>query len=68
MFILKDRLKVFIGERNKEEYEVGPMTFVYVPQGEVHGLQNLSDTETAELIFSYGGVSTIEEAKTIYLE
>ena len=67
MFILKGRLKIFIGEGKKEEYEVGPMTFVYVPQGEVHGLQNLSDIE-AELIFSYGGVSTIEEAKTIYLE
>lgn len=67
MFILKGRLRFFIGEE-KNEYEVGPMTFVYAPQGEIHALQNLSDTETAELIFAYGCVPTKEDAGTTFLE
>lgn len=67
MFILKGRLKVFIGEE-KEEYEVGPNTFIYVSRGEIHGLQNLSDTENAVLVFSYGGVPTKEDAGTTYIE
>jgi hypothetical protein len=39
-----------------------------VPAGEIHGLMNLSDTENAELIFTYGNCPSRDAAKTIYAE
>lgn len=67
MFIIKGRLKFFIGKEGKE-YIVGPESFVFVPKNEIHGLQNLSDTEEAALIFAYAGVGSKEEAGTIFIE
>jgi uncharacterized RmlC-like cupin family protein len=69
MYILRGRLKVLIGPDGAvEEYEVGPDTFCYVPQGEIHGLINLSDTEEAELVFCYGGVPNKEASGTTFVE
>lgn len=66
MFILKGRLRIFVGEE-KKEYEVGPGCFIYTPKGEIHGIQNLSTTETAELIFTYGAPSK-SKAGTVFVE
>jgi len=69
MYIMKGRLRMFIGPNiDIKEVEVEPGDFVYAPRGEIHGLINLSDTESAELIFTYPGASSKNEAGTVYLE
>jgi len=58
MYILKGRLRMSFGPPYKEKVvDVEPGDFVFVPQGEIHGLQNLSDKEPAELVFCIGGTS-----------
>jgi uncharacterized RmlC-like cupin family protein len=69
MYIIRGRLRILIGpEPDIQEYEVGPGTFCYVPQGEIHGIVNLSDTEDAELVFAYGGVPNKEASGTTFVE
>jgi len=69
MYIMKGKLRMFIGpDIDMKEVDVEPGDFVYVPSGEIHGLINLSDTESAELIFTYPGASNKYEAGTIFLE
>jgi uncharacterized RmlC-like cupin family protein len=69
MYILKGRLRLFFGpDPLQEEAVVEPGDFVFIPQGEIHGLENLSDTEPAELIATYGGAGSKEEAQVIFME
>ena len=42
--------------------------FVHVPRGEIHGTENVSDTEEAQLVFCYPGVPDKEAAETIFVE
>jgi quercetin dioxygenase-like cupin family protein len=42
--------------------------FVHVPRGEVHGVENVSDTEEAHLVFCYPGVPDKEAAETVFVE
>ena len=68
-YIVRGRLRLMIGEGDRYwEKEVVPGTFCYVEQGEIHGLINLSDTEDAELIFCYGGISNKEQAGTTHVD
>lgn len=66
-FIRKGRLRLFIGEERKE-FTVGENQFVFVPPGVIHGLQNLSDTDTAELVFTYGNCPSKDDAGTTFVE
>ncbi len=69
MYILKGRLRMFLGpDHSQEEVTVEPGDFVFIPQGEIHGLENLSETEPAELIATYGGAGSKEEAQVIFME
>jgi len=68
-YILKGRLKMFFGpDHEMEEYIGEAGDFFYYPRGVIHGLMNLSDTETAEMIACYGGVSSWEDAGTVFVE
>jgi quercetin dioxygenase-like cupin family protein len=67
MYILKGRLRFFIGP-DKKEVEAEAGDFVFVPRGEIHGQYNPSDTEPAEVIACYGAVGHKDEAGTIYVE
>ncbi len=67
LFILTGRLRVFIGEQ-RDVSEVGPGTFLYVAKGEIHGLENVSKTEPATLIFAYGNVPNKGAAGTTFVE
>lgn len=67
MYIIKGNPVLFIGEE-AEEAQVGPGTFVYMPEGVLHGIGNPSDTEEVELVFSYGGVPSKEAAKTTFIK
>lgn len=59
----------FIGpDYAKQEIDLEPGDFLFIPQGEIHGYQNLSDTEKVELVFCYTGVSSRDEARTIYVD
>ncbi len=66
-FVRKGTLKLFIGEERKE-YTVTENQFVYIPVGVIHGLQNLSKTEPAELVFSYGNCPSKDDAGTVFVE
>lgn len=69
MHILKGRLKMFFGPLHQQEEAIAEEgDFVFVPQGEIHGLANLSDTEPAELVSCYSGAGSFEEAETIFVE
>jgi len=69
MHILSGRLRMFFGPPHQvEQADVEAGDFVFVPQGEIHRLVNLSKTEPAEWVSCYGGVSCWEEAETIFVE
>jgi len=69
MHIVKGRLKMFFGpDHEQEEVIVKTGDFIFVPAGVIHGLQNPSDTEEAELVSSYGGVGSFEDAETLFVE
>ncbi len=70
MYVISGRMKVVSGpvEGPWKEEIVEAGHFCYVPQGEVHGIENLSQTEPVLLIFAYGGVPNKEAAGTMRVE
>ncbi|TMI82585.1 MAG: cupin domain-containing protein [Bacillati bacterium ANGP1] len=66
-FIRKGTLKLYMGPERKE-YIVTENQFVFIPPGVIHGLQNLSETETAELVFTYGNCPSKDDAGTVFVE
>jgi quercetin dioxygenase-like cupin family protein len=66
-FVRKGRIKVYIGEE-RNEYIVEENQFVFVPPGVIHGIENLSKTDTAELIFTYGNCPSKDDAGTTFVE
>lgn len=66
-FIRRGTLKLFMGEERKE-YIVTENQFVFIPPGMIHGLQNLSETEPAELVFTYGNCPSKDDAGTVFVE
>src|SRR4030067_1832530 len=66
-FVRKGAIKVFIGEE-KKEYIVPENHFVFTPAGGIHGLLNLSNSDTAEVIFTYGNCPGKQAAGTVYME
>ena len=66
-FVRKGAIKVFIGEE-KKEYIVPENHFVFTPAGGIHGLLNLSNSDTAEVIFTYGNCPSKQAAGTVYME
>jgi quercetin dioxygenase-like cupin family protein len=66
-FVRKGRLRLYIGE-DRKEYVVEENQFVFVPPGVIHGLENLSTTDTAELIFTYGNCPSKDDAGTTFVE
>lgn len=68
-FIIKGKLKLYFGpDHNIQTAYAEAGDFVWMSQGEIHGLENESDTETAELVFTYPGVGNKEEAITVFVE
>jgi len=66
-FVRKGTIKIFIG-KEKKEYIAPENHIVFTPAGGIHGLQNMSETETAELIFTYGNCPSRDAAGTVYME
>ena len=66
-FVIKGRLRLYMG-KDKTEHEARAGQFVYIPAGVIHGVENLSDSDTAELVFTYGNCPSKEAAQTIFVE
>jgi len=66
-FILTGQLRIYSGEA-REMTLVRAGTFVFVPKGEIHGIENPSQSEPASLIFAYGNVPNKEASGTTFVE
>jgi len=66
-FIRKGTLKLFVGDERKE-FVVTENQFVFIPPGVIHGLMNMSHTEEAELVFTYGNCPSKDDAGTTFVE
>ncbi len=66
-FIRKGTLKLFVGDERKE-FVVTENQFVFIPPGVIHGLMNMSRTEEAELVFTYGNCPSKDDAGTTFVE
>ena len=68
MHVLKGRLKMTFGpDREMEEVIAEEGDFFFVPAGIIHGLENLSTTEAAEIVAAKNNVSTESEEGSIFL-
>jgi uncharacterized RmlC-like cupin family protein len=68
-YVISGRRRESVGpDYDRKEYDLEAGDFIFIPQGEIHGSMNLSDTEPSEIIFVYTGVNNRHEAKTIYVE
>ncbi len=67
MYIIRGTMLLFLGPEAKR-VKCPPGTFVYAPEGVIHGVANPSTTEEVELIFSYGGVPSKEAARIVFID
>ena len=49
LFVIRGRVRQIYGTQGGF-FDVGPGDFVYIPPGKVHAVENLGDTEPAEVI------------------
>jgi quercetin dioxygenase-like cupin family protein len=70
IFIVSGSIRFYLGdpEGEPEVHVAHAGDFVHVPRGEVHGTENVSDTEEAQLVFCYPGVPDKEAAETVFVE
>ena len=67
MYIIKGTMTLLLGPE-AEIIKCPPGTFVYAPEGVIHGVANASRTEEVELVFAYGGVPSKEAARIIFID
>ncbi|MEK6711385.1 MAG: cupin domain-containing protein [Nitrospinota bacterium] len=68
-YVVKGPIYVYCGDpANPERHLVPPGHFCYAAAGEVHGQENPSPTDHAELIASYGNCSHHDKAGTTFAE
>jgi len=69
-YFIKGRGKYFIGcgvDGEESEYDLVPGTFIYIPKGVIHIIENTGD-EDIESIACYGGVSSGEATGKFFCE
>ena len=67
MFIIRGTMTLLVGPE-AEIKKCHPGTFVYAPEGIIHGVANASRTEEVELVFAYGGVPSKEAANIVFID
>ena len=68
-YVAKGPIYVYEGDpENPTRHTVEAGHFCYVPAGEIHGQENPSQTEHAELIASYGNCSHRDKSGTEFME
>ncbi|MBI4560740.1 MAG: cupin domain-containing protein [Candidatus Rokubacteria bacterium] len=69
IYVVRGPIKIYWKEASgikSREVKIGH--FVYFPRGCVHGQENPSPSEPAELIFTYGAVPSKEAAGTTFVD
>ncbi len=67
MYVVRGTLTLLLGPEAKI-IRCRPGTFVFAPEGIIHGVANASRTEEVELIFAYGGVPSKEAAQIVFID
>jgi uncharacterized RmlC-like cupin family protein len=67
MYIIRGTMLLLLGPEAKI-VKCPPGTFVFAPEGVIHGVANPSRTEEVELIFAYGGVPSKEAARIVFID
>ncbi len=67
MYIVEGIVTLFLGKEAKR-VDAPPGTFIYAPEGYIHGVANADKEKEAVLIFTYGGVPSKEAAKIIFID
>lgn len=67
MYVIQGTMTLFIGPEAKI-VKCPPGTFVFAPEGVIHGVANASRTEEVVLVFAYGGVPSKEAAKIVFID
>jgi uncharacterized RmlC-like cupin family protein len=67
MYIIRGTMVLLLGPEAKI-IKCPPGTFVFAPEGVIHGVANASRTEEVELVFAYGGVPSKEAARIVFID
>jgi uncharacterized RmlC-like cupin family protein len=67
MYIVRGTMVLMLGPE-AEIKRCPPGTFVFAPEGVIHGVANASRTEEVELVFAYGGVPSKEAANIAFID
>ena len=67
MYVIQGTMILFIGPEAKI-VKCPPGTFVFAPEGVIHGVANASRTEEVVLVFAYGGVPDKEAARIVFID
>jgi len=67
MYVIKGTLVLLLGPEAKI-IRCPAGTFVFAPEGVIHGVANANRTEEVELVFAYGGVPSKEAARIVFID
>ena len=67
MHVIKGTMVLLLGPEAKI-IKCPEGTFVFSPEGVIHGVANASRTEEVILVFAYGGVPSKEAARTVFID
>jgi uncharacterized RmlC-like cupin family protein len=67
MYIIRGTMVLLLGPE-AQKVICPPGTFVFAPEGIIHGVANPSHDEEVELIFTYGGVPSKEAARIVFID
>ena len=67
MYIVKGTMTLLLGPEAKI-IRCPEGTFVFAPEGVIHGVANASRTDEVILVFAYGGVPSKEAAHIVFIE
>jgi uncharacterized RmlC-like cupin family protein len=67
MYVITGTMILFLGPE-ANIVKCPPGTFVFAPEGVIHGVANASRTEEVVLVFAYGGVPSKEAARIVFID
>jgi quercetin dioxygenase-like cupin family protein len=67
IYVISGHVRWFIGPYS-EEIDMEPGDFLYIPKGEIHGNQNLSDTEPVVEVATHINVDSFDAEGTVPVE
>ncbi len=67
MYVIQGTMVLILGPEGKI-VKCPAGTFVFAPEGVIHGVANASRTEEVVLVFAYGGVPSKEAARIVFID